>query len=214
MEVPMKPHYFRSFSLVLVTALSTSVQADEPTTLAAARAEFLRGRAGDGAAVERANHMLEQLAAAHSGDPLVLAYYGASFALLGRDAWAPWSKAKYTEKGLAILDKAVAMITPELDRTPAGIETRLVASATFLVVPGMFHHFEAGKACVREALASPAFAAAPAEVRADLLMQSAAVARKEERAADEADALERAIAAAPEAPVVAPARRRLAEVGR
>lgn len=201
-------------ALMMLGLVVAPALAEPPPAFDAARREFLAGRGGDSAAVERANHLFEQLAATSGDDPLVLAYWGASYALLGRDAWAPWTKAKQVEKGLAILDKAVALVTPELDRGPLGLETRLVASATYLQVPAMFHHFEAGKACVRAALASPAFAAAPAEVRADVLVQSAAVARQEDRQQDELAALEQAVAAAPDGAVSRRAKERLAEVRR
>lgn len=184
-----------------------------------AQADFERGRAGQADANERAHERFRLLSEGEPQNPLFLAYYGSTFAIQGRDAWAPWSKWRLTERGLGLLDKAVAMLGPEHDRlsvrgVPLALETRLVAASTFLGVPGTFNRLEAAKAVLADALASSAFASAPPEIRARLFQQAAVSARREGRSADEADALRHAAAAWPESAVATESQRRLLELGR
>jgi len=46
---------------------------------------------------------------------LFLAYQGSSYTLVGRDAWMPWNKIGYTEKGLDMIGKALRMLKPKHD---------------------------------------------------------------------------------------------------
>lgn len=192
---------------------------DSTAAFVAAQADFERGRAGHAGGNERAHEQFRLLTEKEPENPLFLAYYGSTFAIQGRGAWAPWNKWRLTERGLDLLDQAVSMLRPEHDRwnvrgVPVALETRLVAASTFLAVPGMFNRLEAGKAVLADALASPVFASAPSQIRARLLQQAAIAARKEGKSAKEADALRRAAAAWPESPVAQEAQRRLQELGR
>jgi hypothetical protein len=205
-------------ALALAAAAARAAPTDEEARFTAAIAEFEKGLGGDSSANERAHDAFEQLVAAQPARPLYLAYLGASSAVLGRDAWAPWTKMKRTEDGLALLEKSLALAGAqgEADAQAAdtGLRVRLIAATTFLAVPSLFHRFEAGKATLQVALASPALAHAPPEVHARLLYQSALAARREERRDDEKAALVKLSEVWPSSPLASAAQKRLAELGR
>lgn len=167
---------------LLLTAAATAAPEDD---FAAAESWFQKAQAGDKAAVEEAVTRFERLAALDTPQaPLFQAYLGAAQAMQGRDAWMPWNKMKATERGLSNLDKALRRLAPRHDAAllrgvPVSVETRLVAVTTFIAVPELFHRFDAAKAVLRDALASPALAAAPPEVRAALEHQAALAAARQ-----------------------------------
>jgi len=184
----------------------------------AAQAEFEKVLAGDTAANERAHARFQRLVEAEPGNPLYLAYLGSTSAIQGREAWAPWTKMRLAEKGLGLLDKALALLTPEHDRQavrgiPVSAEVRLNAAVTFLAVPGFMNRTEPARVVIADALANPAFAATPGAFQARLLAQAALLAKRDKKVAQEAELLKRAVAAAPEAATAAPARARLVELG-
>jgi hypothetical protein len=210
----------RRVMFVAVTTLAAVVAQAEPAagSFEAAQAQFERGRAGDAAANERASEQFKLLSEKEPGNPLYLAYYGSTLTMAGRDAWAPWNKWRYTERGLDLLDKAVGMLKPAHDEaalrgTPLSVETLLVAASTFLGVPRSFHHFEAGKAAVAMALECPVFGRAPAPVRSELWFQAALVAREEGKRGDEVKALQQALALAGDGPSSVGIRQRLKDLG-
>jgi hypothetical protein len=185
----------------------------------AAAAQFEMGQRGDAGANVRAHDAFEELVRGDPGNPAYLAYYGSALTIRGRDAWAPWKKVKHTERGLELIDRAVAMLRPEHDRAtlrgvPVSVEALVVAGYTFLAVPDMFHRFEAAKAVVRQAFANPALGASPAHVRARFHHQAAMVARREGRPAEEVAALTSALSLWPDAPFAGDLRARLSEVRR
>lgn len=187
------------------------------TPFLAALAEFERGLAGDSGANERAGAMFQKLADAEPQNPLYVAYLGSTFAIQGREAWAPWNKIRHTEKGLGLLDKALALLTPAHDQEtsrgiPVSAEVRLNAASTFLAVPGFMNRTEPARLVIGDALASPAFAATPAPLQARLLTQAALLAKRDQKPAQEAEALRKALAAAPDAPAAAQVRARLEEL--
>ena len=64
-------------------------KATDPTAaFVATQAEFERGRAGRADANERAHEQFRLLSENEPHNPLFLAYYGSTFAIQGRDAWA------------------------------------------------------------------------------------------------------------------------------
>jgi len=189
-----------------------------PAAFVAAQADFERVLAGDAAAHQRAHAQFEKLVEAEPGNPLYLAYLGSTFAIQGREAWAPWTKMKLAEKGLGLLDKALALLTPEHDHQavrgiPISAEVRLNAAVTFLAVPGFMNRTEPARVVLADALASPSFAATPGTFQARLLAQGALLAKRDKKAAQEAEYLRRAVAAAPDAAIAGPARARLVELG-
>jgi hypothetical protein len=204
--------------LALVAAAPAPAAPAAPAPFLAALAEFERGLAGDGSANQRARDRFQELLEGEPANPLYLAYLGSSFAIMGRDAWAPWSKLRHTEKGLALLDKALALLTPAHDQetvrgVPVSQEVRLNAAVTFLAVPGFMHRTAAARLVLSDALSSPAFAATPGRVQARLLLQDARLAQRDEKPAEEVEALQRALAAWPDGATATQARTRLKELG-
>jgi len=206
-----------ALSAVFLGAATRAADAGHADFLAA-QAEFEKVLAGDAAANERAHAAFQKLVEAEPGNPLYLAYLGSASAIQGRQAWAPWAKMRLAEKGLGLLDKALALLTPEHDRQavrgiPVSAEVRLNAAVTFLAVPGFMNRTEPARAVIADALASPAFTAIPGAFQARLLAQAAKLAQRDQKAAQEAAYWKQVIAAAPEASTAAPARARLAELG-
>lgn len=211
--------FFRAAGLACLLFLAAPAGAGQEDDFAAAESVFERALAGDGGATDEAVARFERLAAADSPyAPLFQAYLGAAQTLQGRDAWMPWNKMRATERGLGTLDKALRRLEPRHDalslrQAPVSLQTRLVAASTFIAVPDMFHRFDAGKAVLRMALASPAFAAAPPALRAALHRQAALAAARDKQPREEAAQWRLAIAADPAGALAAAARRRLQELG-
>lgn len=125
-----------------------------------------KARAGDSKAVDTAIAAFTSLSRQEPGNPLLRAYQGSAEALQGRDALLPWNKMKYTENGLATIDKALQQLAPEHDRelargVPIVLETRLVAASTFLVLPDLFKRSPSGHQQLQALIAHPALLKAP-----------------------------------------------------
>lgn len=199
--------------------LAAPATADQKEDFARAEALFQKASAGDGGATGEAVALFERLAAVDSPYvPLYLAYQGAAQAMQGRDAWMPWTKMRATERGLATLDKALRRLEARHDTTllrqaPVAVETRLVAASTFLALPGMFHRLDDAKTVLRAAFASPAFAAAPNSLRAQLHRRAAEIAAHDKKREEEIEQLTKALAAEPSGSLAAAARQRLQELG-
>lgn len=211
----MRPVLF--FFLALLAAFPAL--AGHATDFAAAEAVFHKAGEGDGAAVEEAVRRFEQLAAGGGSAALLYsAYLGAAQSMQGREAWMPWNKMRATERGLATLDKALRRLEAEHDRewvrgAPISLEIRLVAATTFLALPSLFNRFDAGKQILRDAFASPAYAAAPGEIKARLHRQAALAAQRDNNARDEVAHLKQALEALPAGAAADVMRRRLQELG-
>ena len=172
----------------LTLALATS-QAAPDAQFQPAFQRFNQAFAGDKAAVDDAADAFDKLLQAEPTSPVLMAYSGASTAMKARTTLLPWKKMGFAEDGLAMLDKALAMLTPAHDaigqhRTPASLETRFVAASTFLAVPEFMHRGARGNALLAEVLASPLFAQAPLPFQAAVWMRAGAQAAKENRAGD------------------------------
>ena len=150
---------------------------------------FSQASAGDKSAVDAAADAFDTLLQAEPTSPVLMAYAGASTAMKARTTILPWKKMGYAEDGLAMLDKALALLTPAHDavgqhRTPANLETRFVAASTFLAVPEFMHRGARGNALLAEVLASPLLASSPLPFQSAVWMCAGAQAAKENRVAD------------------------------
>ena len=140
----------------------------------AAFASFTRARQGDTAQLDAAVAAFHATPGNPAMKPVYSAYLGSAYTLQGKAAWMPWSKMKYTDKGLDYIDQALAGLRPEHDRllvqgVPASLATRIVAAATFVAVPdGLFHRRAAGKTLLADMRRSPLLASTPAGFRAEL----------------------------------------------
>ncbi|MFM2068747.1 MAG: hypothetical protein RLZZ584_3656 [Pseudomonadota bacterium] len=149
---------------LLATALPLPAAAS-PATVEAARARFQPALAGDSAAIDAAATQIKALSDAEPADPVLRAYAGAATSLRARTTILPWRKMAHAEDGLALLDKALAQLTPAHEIAPAGavaaaLETRYTAASTFLALPGMFNRGPRGEQLLAQVLQAPALASA------------------------------------------------------
>ncbi|MES2130404.1 MAG: hypothetical protein V4463_24295 [Pseudomonadota bacterium] len=208
-------------TLVLAATLASAHAAPQesaPAGYAQARAQFFAGLGGDSGARNAAIEAFQTLAAGNPGHPLLSAYAGAAIALKARDAWMPWKKMEYAEKGANTIEKALAQLTVAHDEqlfngSPESVETRLVAANTLLALPDFMNRRAGGKHAIEAAMASPAFAGAGPVIRAGVLSAAAKVAAGEHRSADEITFLKQAVALAPQSQYGAMAASRLKELG-
>jgi hypothetical protein len=152
--------------------------AADAASFGAASAGFSRAVDGDEAAIAPAAEEWARLSAADPVDPVLRAYAGAATALRARTTLLPWKKMSLTEDGLALIDKALAQLTPAHDAplyrgVPASLETRYTAASTFLALPALFNRQARGAKLLDEVIRSPLFAAAPAPFKATVWLQAA-----------------------------------------
>lgn len=108
---------------------------------------------GDEDLVEVAYEQLNATLEKEGATPLTLVYLGSTETLMGRDAFLPWNKMKFVEKGLATIDKSLHLLsdfeTPiheqeRIQGLPEAYLTRAMAAVTYSSLPDMFNHFERG----------------------------------------------------------------------
>lgn len=186
----------RIHTLILLATMSSVAvptwSADNPS-YSTAMAQFQRATEGDKDAIEGAAQKWREVSAAHPQDPVPRAFAGAATTLLATTTLLPWRKMSHVEDGLALIDKALAMLTPAHDtelrlNVPVSLETRFVAASTFLNLPSMFNRSARGAKLLAELQSGPLFDAAPTPFRASVWMTAANEAAKAQRA-DEAKAL-------------------------
>ncbi|MBI3154281.1 MAG: hypothetical protein HYZ20_02635 [Burkholderiales bacterium] len=151
---------------LLIAAAPVPATAADAPTFAAAMTTFDRALGGDEAAIESAAERLSGLSAAEPADPVLRAYAGAATALRARTTLWPWRKMSRAEDGLALLDKALAQLTPAHDAAryrgvPASLEARFTAAGTFLALPAMFNRHERGRRLLQDVASSPLLDSAP-----------------------------------------------------
>lgn len=171
----MKQHVLNSLcTLGAALLLCVGAQAATPDQFASAHQKFLQATSGQEAAIEPATQAFVALLKAEPGDPVVMAYAGAATSMQARTTWLPWKKMRYAEDGLAMLDKALMLLSAAhnaannavLQRNvPAALETRFVAANTFLAVPEFMNRKARGTKLLQEVANSPLLANAAADFR-------------------------------------------------
>ncbi len=68
---------------------------------------------GDEKLVEPLYADLEKLIAQEGATALSLVYLGSTRTLMGRDAFLPWKKMRYSEEGLATIEKGLSLLTSQ-----------------------------------------------------------------------------------------------------
>lgn len=193
-----KPTFaIRHAAVAAVMALATLASLSAAGTACAADAAafqhafqtFNQASAGDKSAVDTAADAFDALLKAEPGNPVLMAYAGASTAMKASTTSMPWKKMGFAEDGLAQLDKSLAMLTPAHDApiqhgTPGTLEVRFIAANTFLAVPGFMNRGERGAKLLADVLASPLFERAPLPFKGQVWMRAAALAAKEQRKDD------------------------------
>ena len=179
----------RHLLLATTVAWASHAMATTPAQFDGALAQFQQARTGDAAAISSSAQAFAALLKAEPINPVLMAYAGASTAMQATTTWLPWSKMAYAEDGLALLDKALTLLTPAhnaplLRGLPATLEVRLVAVNTFLAVPGFMNRGARAAKLLDEMLASPLLASAPLGFRGEVWLTAAHLATQEHRLQD------------------------------
>ncbi len=174
--------------LAVLAAASQARAAPEPAFQSAFQL-FSQASAGDNNAIDKAADEFASLLKAEPANPVLMAYAGASEAMKAKNTAMPWKKMGYAEDGLALVDKALALLTPAHDAalqhgTPGSLEVRFVAANTFLAMPGFMNRGARGTKLLDEVLASPLFATAPLPFQGTVWILAASTATKDKRVED------------------------------
>ena len=184
-----------------------AVQATPDAQFDPAFAQFQQASKGSESAIEKSAEAFVALLKSEPTNPVLMAYAGASTSMKATTTMLPWKKMSYAEDGMAMLDKALALLTPAHDAVlqhnlPAALEVKFVAANTFLAVPGFMNRGARGAKLLGEVLASPLFATSPVAFRGDVWLFSAQQALKDKRKDDARKFLDEVIKAkAPQAEV-------------
>ena len=142
--------FSRSLLIGLVSIVPTLTFAN-PTPEALSM--YNQAAQGDEEMVEAAHDALKSILDKEGATPLTLVYLGSTETLQGRDAFLPWNKMKYVEKGLATIDKSLTLLNSveqpvaeqaRVQGLPEAYLTRAMAATTYTSLPDMFNHFERG----------------------------------------------------------------------
>lgn len=174
---------------IVAALLSSAVQAVPDAQFQFALSQFSMAQTGDSAAIERAEQAFQALLRGEPGDPLLMAYAGASTTMKARTTWLPWKKMSYADDGLFLLDKALTQLRPEhhaapQNSTPAVLEVRFVASNVFLAVPGFMNRRSRGARLLNEVLSNPLLARSPLSFQGTVWLRAADLAEDEKRLND------------------------------
>ncbi len=150
---------------------------------------FVQAQKGDSAALSKSVEAFTTMSLAEPGNPVVMAYAGAATTMQATTTMLPWKKMRYSEDGLALLDKALATLTPAhnavvQNNVPGALDVRFVAANTFLAVPGFMNRGARGAKLLDEIVASPLLAQSPLEFRGAVWMRAAELAKSQNRATD------------------------------
>lgn len=190
MEFKFKPKVANALLILgALVLLASPAKAGLPAQFKLAFDQFMQARAGNDSAIDKSAEAFAALLKMEPGNPVLMAYTGACTTMKATTTWLPWKKINYAEDGLALLDKALAMLTsahnaaPEND-VPAVLEVRFVASNTFLALPGFLNRHARGARLLQEVLNSPLLAASPLAFQAEVWLAGADLAAKEKRLDD------------------------------
>jgi len=154
-----------------------------------ASAQFSLAQGGETAAIDRAADTFATLSRGEPSNPVLLAYAGAANAQRANTTLFPWKKMGYAEDGLAMIDKALTLLTPTLDvplysGVPAVLNVHFVAANTFLAVPKFMNRAAQGQKLLGNVLGSPLFAQAPLGFQGAVWLRAANLAETEHRVED------------------------------
>jgi hypothetical protein len=174
---------------VAVLTLAGGALAATPAQFDSAFTQFQQARTGNENAIGQSAASFESLLKVEPINPVLMAYAGAATSMKANTTWLPWKKMAYAEDGMALLDKALSLLTaahyaPLQHQLPAVLEVKFVAANTFLAVPGFMNRGARGARLMGEVLASPLLATTPLEFRGDVWMMAAELALKDKRMQD------------------------------
>lgn len=176
-------------AMAAVLLLGNPAWAASEAQFQAAYQTFSEARVGNTGAIEPSAAAFATLHAAEPINPVLMAYAGASTAMRANATWLPWRKMGHAEDGLALLDKALAMLTavhnaPLQHEVPAALEVRFIAANTFLAVPVFMNRGARGAKLLADVAGSPLLANAPLGFRGDVWLVAAQQAMRDKRSDD------------------------------
>lgn len=144
---------------------------------------------GDNSNLDKVSDDFAALLRQEPTNPVLMAYTGTTMAMKSTTTMLPWKKMSYAEDGMAMLDKALAMLTPAHEAviqhgTPGTLEVKLLAAKTFLGVPGFMNKGPRGAKLVSELIASPTLTSAPVDFQGVVWLTAGEVAVQEKRVED------------------------------
>ena len=206
MKLSLTPQFARQLLAIgAATLLAGAVHATPDAQFEPAFQQFQQASRGNESAIEKSADAFGTLLKSEPTNPVLMAYTGAATSMKATTTWLPWKKMSCAEDGMAMLDKALALLTPAHDAVlqhnlPAALEVKFVAANTFLAVPGFMNRGARGTKLLGEVLASPLFATSPLAFRGDVWLVSAEQALKDKRRDDARKLLDAVIKAnAPQA---------------
>lgn len=176
----------RLATALAVLALSTSAWAVPDAQFVPVWEQFELVNNGDDSKLEKVADGFAALLKSEPTNPVLLAYVGTTTAMKSNTTMLPWKKMSYAEDGMAMLDKALAMLTPAHDgviqhATPGSLEVKLLAAKTFLNVPGFMNKGARGAKLAHEMIASPLLSTAPVGFQGVVWFTAGEVAVKDKR---------------------------------
>lgn len=162
----------RSTRLNLSTAIAAGLLSISSVHAAPSEAlieQYNQAAMGDEDQVELVIEKLKSQMDNQGADALSMVYLGSTQTMMGRDAYMPWNKMKYTEQGLATIAKGLSLISegsPVNDQEvrqglPESHLATAIAASTYTSLPDMFNHFERGYDLFLDLLADPEFQQQP-----------------------------------------------------
>ncbi len=129
--------------------------------------QIAKGNSGDiSVVIDKLNDQIDR----DGADALSLIYLGSAQTLEARDAWLPWNKMKYAERGISTIAKGLGLLPgeqtpastqPVRQGLPVSVLARAIAAATYTSLPDMFNQFDRGYDLYLQLLQSPSFQAQP-----------------------------------------------------
>lgn len=173
----------------LIGTMALGAQAASDADFNAANAVFLQANGGDKSAIPEAMDKFKALLDREPTNPVLLVQLGAATSMQARTTMLPWKKISYAEDGMALQDKALALLEPSQDvqlqnGVPVPLQVRFVAANTFLAVPGFFNRGSQGEKLLGEVLASPLLEQATPSFRGAVWMRAAKLAKDQKRTDD------------------------------
>ncbi|WP_158119033.1 hypothetical protein [Vibrio metoecus] len=157
---------FSFYAVVLLLSFGSWQAMAQPSEAMIER--YNQAAQGDETLVEPLYADLEKLVEQEGATPLSLVYLGSTRTLMGRDAFLPWKKMRYSEEGLSTIEKGLSLLSDDTANSalrrnglPAAMLAVAVAAATYTAMPDMFNHFERGYDLYLNLLADPQFQAQP-----------------------------------------------------
>ncbi|WP_417877865.1 hypothetical protein [Vibrio sp.] len=151
-------------TLLTAFALSSSLAFANPTESLLHR--FNQAEQGNSALVDSVHDELAVLIEQQGATPLTLVYLGCTQTLQGREAFMPWNKMKFTESGLATIQKGLDLMASQpipvqeqqrLQGLPEYLLATAMAATTYTALPDMFNHFERGYELYLALINDPSF---------------------------------------------------------